>query len=141
MKVKIKKINDKATIPKKMTSGAAAFDLYCANSVVLEYKIPTLVRLGFCVEIESGYCMKILPRSGMALDGISISNAPGLIDEDYRGEVCVILCNNNPQNMILKEGTRVAQARLEKNEKVEFEEVKELSVTDRMGGGFGSTGK
>ena len=141
MKIKIKKLHDDIVIPKKMTEGSAAFDLHIPMAIIIPPRTPMVINMGFEVEIESGYCMKILPRSGLALKkSITVLNSPGLIDEDYRNPIGVILYNHSDKEVFFNKGDRIAQARIEKNIEVEFEEVEELSETDRKGG-FGSTGK
>jgi len=141
MKIKIKKLYEDVIIPKKMTDGSAAFDLHIPMSIIVPPRTPMVIYMGFAVEIEPGYCMKILPRSSLALKkSITVLNAPGLIDEDYRDPVGVILYNHSDKMVAFDKGDRVAQGRIEKNIEVEFEEVEELSETDRKGG-FGSTGK
>lgn len=80
-----------ARIPEKKSKGAAAYDVYCPHDVVLEPGKTQVVPLGFRVEIPPGYDLKFLPRSGLSSKGVTIRNAPGTIDPDYRGEMCVIL--------------------------------------------------
>lgn len=142
MKIKIKKLKENAVIPKIIIEGDAAFDLYATEEGQVMAGQTCLCDLGFAVEIPSGYCMKIIPRSGLALKyGITIINSPGLIDSTYRDSVGVILTMIGRVGIFgIEPGDRIAQGRIEKNIEVEFEEVEELSETDRKGG-FGSTGK
>lgn len=143
MKIKIKKLKENAIIPKLATEGSAAFDLYATEEAIIMPGQICLCKLGFAIEIPEGYCMKISPRSGLALNyGIVVVNSPGIVDSDFRSEVGVILgCIGGGKPMLeINPGDRIAQGRIEKNIEVEFEEVEELSETDRKGG-FGSTGK
>jgi len=129
-------------VPKKATSGAAAFDLVCNETRVLERGQPTLVKTGLKVAIPLGYEMQIRPRSGLSLKNyLTVSNSPGTIDSDYRGEVGVIMCYNGPEDYYtIVRGERIAQAVIAEVPAVEFVEVEELDATDRGEGGFGSTG-
>lgn len=143
MKVNIKKLNpSRGLIPKYSSTGAAAFDLHAA--ITYEVIAPgawLLIKTGLAMEIPEGYGMFITPRSGLALkDGITIVNSPGLIDSDYRGEIGIILYNLSEDPFEINKGDRIAQACILKVEKVEFEEVEELSKTNRGTDGFGSTG-
>jgi dUTP pyrophosphatase len=109
--------------------------------IVISPKGRVLIPTGLFIEVPVGYKANVLPRSGLALKaGITVANSPGLIDEDYRGEVGVILINHSDSNYIIKNGDRIAQLVLTKYEKIEFNEVNELGDTNRGEGGFGSTG-
>ena len=108
--------------------------------IVLSHGGRVLIPTGLFIEVPKGYKANVLPRSGLALKaGITVANSPGLIDEDYRGEIGVILINHSNDNFIIKNGDRIAQLVLTKYEKIEFEEVDELSNTNRGEGGFGHT--
>lgn len=104
-----------------------------------------LIPTGLHIELPKGFKANIRPRSGLALKhGITVLNSPGLIDEDYRGDVGVILINNSNYHYIVEQGDRVAQLEVEPVSKFSWEPVKfidDLSSTDRGKGGFGSTGK
>ena len=94
------------------------------------------------LELPVGYEAQVRPRSGLAAKkGITVLNAPGTVDADYRGEVGVILVNLSNEDFVIENGERVAQMVIAKHERAEWEEVKELTETDRGEGGFGSTGK
>lgn len=96
---------------------------------------------GLFLEIPAGYEVQVRPRSGLAAKkGVTVLNAPGTIDADYRGEVCVILVNLSSQPFTVESGERIAQLVLARHEVIEWEEVDELSSSDRGTGGFGSTG-
>ena len=93
------------------------------------------------MQIPEGYEGSVRPRSGLALKkGITVLNTPGVVDEDYRGEVCVILINLSNEDFIVKNGERIAQMLFKKVERAAFAEVKELDETERGDGGFGHTG-
>jgi len=131
-------------LPAYMSEHAAGMDLYAA--VEAETTIPSggwkLIPTGVSIALPEGYEAQVRPRSGLALkQGISILNTPGTVDADYRGEVGVILMNHGPQELSIKRGDRIAQMIINKIERIEFEEVAELSQTARGAGGFGHTGK
>lgn len=112
-----------------------------ATETVLDPGQRILIGLGFAVELPEGYEMQIRPRSGLALkEGITVLNAPGTIDADYRKEVGVILINHSKDRVRLRAGDRIAQAVISAFEHARFDIVSELSETERTGG-FGSTGK
>jgi len=101
----------------------------------------TLVPTGLFIELPEGYEMQVRPRSGLAAKhGLSLVNAPGTIDADYRGEIKVILVNLSNTPYELKPGERVAQLVVSQFTRVEWEPVEELGETERGAGGFGSTG-
>lgn len=148
MKVLIKKVHPDAVIPKYATPGAAGFDLVAIEDVVIVPGQTTAVKTGLSVEVPFGYEMQIRPRSGLSLKtALRVSNAPGTVDSDYRGEVAVILTNSSPKNVAgslheyIKVGDRIAQGVIVPVVQAQFEEVVELSETERGAGGFGSTGK
>lgn len=133
-------------LPVYATEGAAAFDLYSANHEPIEI-MPgeiKLVPLGIKVAIEKGYKLTVKPRSGLALkNGISLTNSPGTIDSDYRGEVGAIVqnCSNTPFTVFPL--MRICQGEIEKAKQYVLEEVEyesQLGETDRGAGGFNSTG-
>jgi dUTP pyrophosphatase len=151
--LKIKKINDKAIIPAYQTSGSAGFDLHAIivnekNSmgekidyIVIPPKNQQIIDTGLSCAVPLGYEMQIRPRSGLAFKNkITVTNSPGTIDSDYRGEIKVILYNLGEQSFIVKDGDRIAQAVISPIIVVEIEEVEVLDETERGDGGFGSTG-
>ena len=100
-----------------------------------------LVPTGLKMQIPDGFYLAIHPRSGLALKhNITLGNAVGVVDSDYRGEIHVIIYNAGSRAFVIKEGDRIAQAVLMKHEKVKFDFVDELNETERGEGGFGSTG-
>ena len=133
-------VTDQRPLPSYQTPGAAGMDL----STVLGFTLPPggrmMIPTGFQVEIPPGYEGQIRPRSGLAREGISITNAPGTIDSDFRGEVCVLLENRGSMSRTFAAGDRIAQMVIAPVIQVEVEEVAELSDTKRGENGFGSTG-
>ena len=131
-------IDKESTIPTKGTQGSAAVDLYSNTRVKLEPGTTVAVPLKLRIAIPESYCMVIMSRSGLALRGITVQG--GLIDSDYRGEICAILHNNSSSTVQLEKGQRVAQGLFIKIENVQFNEKEKLSETTRNTGGLGHTG-
>ena len=130
-------------LPAYATPGAAAMDLLAAVAapVVVPPGGRVLIPTGLRVALPAGHEWQIRPRSGLALKhGVTLVNAPGTIDEDYRGEVGVILLNTGAEDFVVERGMRVAQAVLAPVLRAVFEEVVVLPETARGAGGFGSTG-
>lgn len=142
MKVKvINKSNN--TLPEYATEFSAGMDVRAANfePIVLKPLQRAMVPTGLFLEIPAGYEVQVRPRSGLsAKRGITVLNAPGTIDADYRGEVCVILVNLSNDDFVIERGERIAQLVLAKHEKIEWELSEELADSARGAGGFGSTG-
>lgn len=132
-------------LPSRQTALAAGFDLMAAvpeeAPLVLAPGARTLVPTGFAVEMP-GLCEgQIRPRSGLALKhGVTVLNAPGVIDADYRGEVCVLLINHGDKEFVIPRGLRVAQIVFVLLQETVLQEVLALSSTERGERGFGSTG-
>ena len=100
-----------------------------------------IIPTGLFIELPMGYEAQVRPRSGLAAKkGVSVLNAPGTIDADYRGEIGVILVNLSSEDFIVENGERIAQMVIAKHERAEWAEVETLSETGRGSGGFGSTG-
>ena len=100
-----------------------------------------IVKTGLFIELPIGYEAQVRPRSGLAAKkGITVLNAPGTIDADYRGEIGVILVNLSQEDFEVEDGERIAQLVIAKHERAEWQEVQELTETSRGAGGFGSTG-
>jgi dUTP pyrophosphatase len=135
-------LSEHAQMPTRSSIGAAAYDLYTASRHVLR-ATPKLVNTGVSIELPLGYVGMICSRSGLALnDCVHVLNSPGLIDSDYRGEIGVILYSAGMRTeIIIPEGTRIAQLMICKHEIVSFNEELELTNTARGSKGFGSTGK
>ena len=128
--------------PSYATGGAAGLDVVAAEDVTLEPGARHAVATGFAIAIPPGFEVQVRPRSGLALKhGITCLNSPGTIDEDYRGEVKVILANLGSEPFAVKRGERIAQLVPASVQKAAFAEVAELDETGRGAGGFGSTGQ
>lgn len=143
MKIKFKKLSDKAVIPKYKTPGSSGMDLVYAGdfTTILLPQDRCLFNTGLAIEIPKGYEAQIRPRSGLALHmGITVLNTPGTIDSDYRGEIGVILINLATDTVSIEPGTRIAQLVIVPIVQAEIEVVEELSDTKRGKNGFGSTG-
>jgi dUTP pyrophosphatase len=134
----------KHSLPKYETAGAAALDVR-ANldaPVVLGSLERALVPTGLQVAVPEGHEAQVRPRSGLAFKhGVTVANAPGTIDSDYRGEIGVILVNLSKEPYTVEDGDRIAQLVVAPVEQVELELVEELDETARAGGGFGHTGR
>lgn len=142
IKVKIKKLDTTALLPLKQSKGAAGFDLYANEATILEPGENKLIKTGFSLELPSGFEAQLRSRSGLALKNkVFVLNSPGTIDEDYRGEVGVILMNLGEEAFVIKKGARIAQMIISELPSVILEEVSELTTTPRGRGGFGSTDK
>ena len=131
------------TLPAYATTGAAGLDLQAAiaEPVVVKPFGRALVPTGLQVAIPAGFEAQVRPRSGLALkQGLTVANAPGTIDSDYRGEIAVILLNTSDQPVIIERGMRIAQLVLARVEQLAWESVAVLDQTARGAGGFGSTG-
>lgn len=130
-------------LPAYATTGAAALDLVAAISapVTLPPLGRALVPTGISIALPQGYEAQVRPRSGLALkQGLTVLNAPGTIDADYRGEIGVILINLSDTAATIQRGDRIAQLLLARVERLAWNEVTELPATERGSGGFGSTG-
>lgn len=131
-------------LPKYMTKGAAGMDLYAnvKEDTVLKHGQIKMVPTGIRISIPHGYEAQIRPRSGLAAKyGITMVNAPGTVDSDYRGEINVILINLGPEDFTVQRGMRIAQMVINKVEMIDFSEVFCLDETERGQGGFGHTGR
>lgn len=137
-----KKLCAEALIPHNAYVGDAGYDLCSTEEVVLQPFERTLIPTGLAIEIPFGYAGFVVPRSGLAIkQGLSIVNAPGLIDSNYRGELKVIAINLDPHEPIsIHVGDRIAQLVIMKVESLDFQEVAELDDSERGTGGFGSSG-
>ncbi|EMG83941.1 dUTP diphosphatase [Helicobacter pylori] len=141
MKIKIQKIHPNALIPKYQTEGSSGFDLHAVEEVVIKPHGVGLVRIGICLSLEVGYELQVRTRSGLALNHqVMVLNSPGTVDNDYRGEIKVILANLSDKDFKVQVGDRIAQGVVQKAYKAEFTECEQLDETSRGSGGFGSTG-
>ncbi len=143
MKIKVKKLHELAQLPTYGTEHAAGFDIASIEQVTIQPGQTLKVRTGLSFEIPAGYYMDIRPRSGLSSKTqVRLSNSPGVIDSDYRGEVMFILDNlmgKFPEPYIVKIGEKLGQGMIKKYDKVEFEEIEELSESVRGENGFGHT--
>jgi dUTP pyrophosphatase len=129
-------------LPSYATPGAAGMDVVAAESLTLAPGARHAVATGVAIAIPPGYEVQVRPRSGLALKhGITCLNTPGTIDEDYRGEVKVILANLGNAPFEVVRGERIAQLVPAPVQRARFREVEDLDATARGGGGFGSTGR
>lgn len=142
--MKIRIINKSAhKLPHYETEASAGMDLRAniEEPITLKPLERAIIKTGLFLELPMGYEAQVRPRSGLAAKkGITVLNAPGTIDADYRGEVGVILVNLSNENFTIENGERIAQMVIAKHERAEWEPVEELSETLRGEGGFGSTG-
>ena len=145
MELKIKKLKENAKIPQRATNGSAGVDLYVciAESVTLAPGQLTVIPTGIAIELPDNTCAAFLyARSGLGVKhGICLSNGVGVIDSDYRGEVCVGLCNVSDKPYVIEPFERVAQMVIAPVLTPDITEVDELSDTARGEGGFGSSGR
>ena len=142
MKVRI--VNKSAyPSPAYATALSAGMDLKAniSEPIVLGSLERTMVPTGLFIALPEGYEAQIRPRSGLAAKhGITVTNAPGTVDADYRGEICVLLVNLSKDEFTINPGERIAQMVIARHEQVEWDEVEMLDETERGAGGFGSTG-
>ena len=142
IKLKIQKLDKTLKTPEYAHIGDAGLDLYSAVDCILRpyerRKVPT----GIKIAIPEGYAGFVQPKSGLAIkNGLSLVNTPGLIDSGFRGEVCAILINLDPEDdFIIKRGDKICQLVIQRVENVEIEFTDELDDTSRGEDGFGSTG-
>lgn len=144
MKINIKKLSENAVIPTRGSICSAGYDLYaCINEPVTINPHETVkIGTGLAIEIPEGYFGAIFARSGFATkQGLRPANCVGVCDSDYRGEYIVALHNDTNKIKVININDRIAQLVIMPYLPIEFNEVKELTETDRNDGGFGSTGK
>ena len=143
MKVNIKRLNDKAILPRYGSEFSAGADLYACldEPAVIGPGEAVLIHTGWAMEIPAGYAGLIYARSGLAAKkGLAPSNKVGVIDADYRGEIMVSLFNHSKEQRIIEHGERIAQLVIAPFLAADWNEVSELEETERGSGGFGSTG-
>lgn len=142
--MQIKIINKSShALPHYETIASAGMDLRAniLESITLKALERTIVKTGLFIELPIGFEAQVRPRSGLAAKkGVTVLNAPGTIDADYRGEIGVILVNLSNEDFTIENGERIAQLVISKHERAEWIAVEELSETSRGEGGFGSTG-
>ncbi|MEM1186324.1 MAG: dUTP diphosphatase [Planctomycetota bacterium] len=148
IEVRFQKLDERATIPAYQTAGAAGLDLVAClprgdhgSEVVIDPGQRALIPLGLATAIPHGFEGQVRPRSGLAVkQGVTVPNAPGTIDSDYRGEMFVGLINLGPSAFTVRHGDRIAQLVIAPVMQAHLVEVSELDETSRGAGGFGSTG-
>lgn len=140
--IPIKRIDADLPLPENAYAGDAAVDLRSTIACTLKPFERQLVPTGIAIELPDGYAALVVPRSGLAIkNGITIVNAPGLIDANYRGEIKAILMNSDPsEEFRIERGDRIAQLMIVPIAQPRFEAVDSLSDTERGEGGFGSSG-
>ena len=144
VRVLIKKLDPKVTLPSYKTKGASGMDLmaFVKEEIVIKPQTSALIPTGLSVAFSEDYEIQIRPRSGLAAkNNISVLNTPGTIDSDYRGELKIIIFNHSNHDFVVENNNRIAQMVLTPIAKIELEEANELPKTLRGEGGFGSTGK
>ncbi len=137
------RLDERAVLPSYQTEKAAGMDLVAIETIILAAGGGwQSVRTGIAVEIPCGSEGQIRPRSGLAAKyGVTVLNAPGTVDEDYRGEIKVLLINHGQVPFVIKPGDRIAQLVICPVVRVQVELVDSLDPTSRGAGGFGSTGR
>lgn len=140
MKINFKKLSSNAQIPQRMTPGAAGFDLFSAHYNEIAGLSTMTFGCGFAAEIPPGFGGLICPRSGLATEGITVFNGPGVIDSDYRGEIKVVLFNLWPYPRQIRIGDRIAQLLIVPVADAEWVKTERLSDSQRGENGLGSTG-
>ncbi|GFR52482.1 hypothetical protein Agub_g15052 [Astrephomene gubernaculifera] len=138
-KLLVKKLSDKATLPKRGSAGAAGYDLASAEEKVVPARGKALIKTDIAIRVPKGTYGRVAPRSGLASKNF-IDTGAGVIDEDYRGNVGVLLFNHSDEDFQVKVGDRVAQLVLERIAVPDVAEVEELDSTERGANGYGSTG-
>lgn len=131
-------------VPQYATAGAAGLDLraHLPQAIAVKPGERVLIPTGLFIELPAGYEAQIRPRSGLAWkQGLTVLNAPGTVDSDYRGEIQVILINLSGEVQWIQPGDRIAQMIVAPYARIEWMEVQQLAATDRGGNGFGHTGK
>ena len=130
------------TLPAYATEGSSGMDIRASEAAVIKAGDRGCVPTGLFLEMPEGCEAQIRPRSGLAFkNGVTVLNAPGTIDSDYRGEIKVILVNLGDVNFVVEPGDRIAQMVIAPVTRAEMVRVEELNDTQRAGGGFGSTGR
>jgi len=142
--IKVKLINKSNNPnPSYETTGSAGVDLraFTEEDIVIKPMERKMIHTGLYMQIPEGYEGSVRPRSGLAIKkGVTVINTPGVVDADYRGEICVLLVNLSDEDFVVKNGDRIAQMLFKQVERAIFAEVKELDETERGDGGFGHTG-
>ncbi|KAI3659793.1 hypothetical protein MP638_002750 [Amoeboaphelidium occidentale] len=138
--LKVKRLSEDAQLPKRGSSKAAGYDLFSAKEMIIPAQGKAIVPTDISIAVPEGTYGRVAPRSGLAVKHF-LDVGAGVIDEDYRGPVGVVLFNFSQTDYKVQKGDRIAQLVLEKIMTPEVQEVEDLDATDRGAGGFGSTGK
>lgn len=138
----VKKLNSEAVLPKKAHETDAGYDLFAIEQVEIPAGETKLIKTGISIQLPTSTEAQIRPRSGLALKhSITVLNSPGTIDEDYRGEIGVILINHGKEKFVVEKQMKIAQMVIKPVLSVDIKQVEhDLSATERDTGGFGSTG-
>lgn len=140
--IKFLRLQPDAVLPEYKTEGASGADVSAIETIDIPPGQVRAVNLGFAVSIPAGYEIQVRPRSGLALNhSVTVLNAPGTVDSDYRGPMKVILANLGKQTFFVNKGDRIAQLVVNRVYQSDFIEVSSLGETARSTGGFGSTGR
>ena len=135
-------VDDNDLVPKYQTQGSAGCDVYANEYLTIKPGRRAMVATGLKIELPPGFEAQVRPRSGLAAKyGITVLNSPGTVDEDYRGEIKVILLNTGDEEFIVNKGDRIAQLVFSRVFRGIFQSTDSLTSTVRGSGGFGSTGK
>lgn len=142
IRIPLQQLDKDLPVPENAYVGDGAVDLRSTKDLVLKPFERALVPTGIAIELPLGYAALVVPRSGLAIKhGITLVNAPGLIDSNYRGEIGAIIANMDPHEAFeIRRGDRIAQLMIIAVEQPEFVVVETLSETERGAGGFGSSG-
>ena len=141
MILKIKKLNENAILPSYAHPGDAGLDLYSVEEKILKKGERALIKTGISIELPDNTEAQVRPRSGLGLKhGIALVNSPGTIDAGYRGEIGVIVINFVDEDFKITVGMKIAQMVIQPVLRVDVVEARELNVSQRSTGGFGSTG-
>ena len=141
MQLRIKRLKAAATLPSYAHPGDAGLDLHAAEDAVIDPGEWRSIATGIAIELPEGTEAQVRPRSGLARNhGVTVLNAPGTIDEGYRGEIGVLLVNHGATPFHVTPGARIAQLVVQRKLTMNVVEVEDLSETARGAGGFGSTG-
>ena len=140
--LRLKRLRHDAPLPRRMTTGAAGFDLFADGDATIAPGEVVTIGCGFAMALPDGFEAQIRPRSGLATRHAVVPvNSPGTIDADYRGEIRVPLINLGRETFHVRRGDRIAQMIVQRLPAVAVEEVESLDPTDRGEGGFGHTGR
>lgn len=143
MSLRVRRLHPDAVLPTRAYAGDAGLDLYALEDATLAPGQRVRVRTGIAIELPAGHAGLVVPRSGLAArHGIAVVNAPGIVDEGYRGEVQVLLLNTDREEAFtVQAGDRIAQLVVVAVATPEVVEVAELADSERAAGGFGSSGR